>query len=307
MSSSSRLLAGPLGLASVLCHATMSLAQDPQVAEATDTEPSPADPSTPGPGAAPEQSEAAPAPAPAQPVAPPAGDAAASAPASEPAGTAPVPAAPAPPGPAHHATQQSQAPSVQTTPTDSLSTPLAPEGPPGREHDGFYLRLALGAGTGTVEFGDAPPQLGDAMEGTGWLDVMIGGTPGRGLVVGGGMWAGGFDTSEWRGENNERGSVVMFAMGPFIDYFPDPSGGFHFGGTVALGVLSVDAEPFSNPDERTAADGALGAWMGYDFWVSREISLGVEARYVGVRAKHPDNDWQGRAEAFGLSFTGLYH
>jgi hypothetical protein len=174
-------------------------------------------------------------------------------------------------------------------------------------HDGFYLRLALGVGTGTVEFGDAPAELGDAIETTGWLDVMIGGTPSRGLAVGGGMWMGGFDTNEWRGENSDRGTVAVFAIGPFVDYFPDPREGFHFGGTVGLGGLSVDAEPFSNSDERTATGGGMGAWMGYDFWVSREFSLGLAARYLGVRVKHAEGHWHGAGDTFGLSFTGLYH
>jgi hypothetical protein len=42
--------------------------------------------------------------------------------------------------------------------------------------------VALGDGTGTIEFGDEPADLGDAIETTGWLDVMIGATPGRGLA-----------------------------------------------------------------------------------------------------------------------------
>lgn len=174
-------------------------------------------------------------------------------------------------------------------------------------HDGFYLRMAIGTGTGTVVLQDAPNGLSDAMETVGWLDLMAGGTPARGMVVGGGFWAGGFQTEEWRGENKHQGTVTIFGIGPFVDYYPDPQEGFHFGSMVGLGGLAIDARPFSDEQERTATGGAIGAWMGYDFWMAREWSLGLEARYLAVRAKNPDTEWKGSADALGMAITGVYH
>jgi hypothetical protein len=301
MTNSSSLWAVPVGLGSVLFYVTTGLAQNPGAADTTNAAPpAPADSSAPA-AAVTAENTASTAPTDASASATPA-DTQASASAPDPGRSAAEPTTQKPLGPASNAEQRRPVGN-----TEAAAGIVESEKPDGRTHDGFYLRLALGAGTGTTEFGDAPGELSYAIETTGWLDVMMGGTPGPGLAVGGGMWMGGFDTSEWRGENSDRGTVAIFAMGPFVDYFPDPREGFHFGATVGLGGLSIDAEPFSNSNERTATGGALGAWIGYDFWVSREFSAGLAARYLGVRVKHPEGDWQGAADTFGLSLTGLYH
>jgi hypothetical protein len=220
---------------------------------------------------------------------------------------APGAAAEQPPGGISNAERAPQDNGPQTLAASAPSADASPQGRNARVHDGFYLRMALGTGTATVKLRDAPEGLDYAIEQAGWLDVMVGGTPRRGIAVGGGLWASGFSTEEWRGENNDRGSGVIFGIGPFIDYFPDPDGGFHLGGTVGIGGLQIDAEPFTNDDERMASGSAVGAWLGYDVTVYRQWSLGVEARYLGVRAKHPRDDWKGTGDCFGLSLTGLYY
>src|SRR5439155_18501288 len=69
-------------------------------------------------------------------------------------------------------------------------------------------------------------------------------------------------------------------LGPFIDWYPDPEGGFHFGGMLGVAVLTA-----SNPDtgNTTASDtgfgGAIGA--GYDFWIAPEWSLGILGKLMG--------------------------
>jgi hypothetical protein len=231
--------------------------------------------------------------------------------APSPADTGSVTAAPGAAAPGAH--EQPPAPVTQTTPSpqgagEQASTgATAPQSPPPGEHEGFYLRMALGTGTATVKLKDAPAGLDYAIEQAGGLDVMVGGTPRRGIAVGGGLWARGFSTREWRGENRAEGSAILFGVGPFIDYFPDPDGGFHVGGTVGIGGLQIDAEPFSSDEDRMANGTAAGVWVGYDFRVYRQWSLGVDARYLGVRAKHPEDDWKGTGDCFGLSLTGLYY
>jgi hypothetical protein len=173
-------------------------------------------------------------------------------------------------------------------------------------HDDFYLRMTAGPTLSHFDFSDGPPGTGAITETGGSLDLRIGGTPAAGLVVGGGLWLGGADTDEWRGENSERGSVGMVAMGPFIDYFPDPDKGFHFGGMLGLGGMGLDIDGVTE-EAKAAGGGAFGTWVGYDFWLGPEWSLGVEFSYLGLRGRNDDYDWKGRADVLGVSLTGLYH
>ena len=310
---SNRTLLSALGLASFLLYSASGLAQNAKPGAATTADPAQGDSTA---TAAQKDSGTPPS---AQPQTVP-GDTASSTP------TSPAPtdaaASPATPGTASAPQADAEQPpanvvDAERAPQDNgpqtllaAPAPSADASPQGRDasvHDGFYLRVALGTGTATVKLKDAPEGLDYAIEQAGWLDVMAGGTPHRGIAVGGGLWASGFSTKEWRGENNDRGSGAIFGIGPFIDYFPDPEGGFHLGGTVGIGGLQVDAEPFSNDEERMASGSAVGAWIGYDFTVYRQWSLGVDARYLGVRAKHPKDDWKGTGDCFGLSITGLYY
>jgi hypothetical protein len=191
---------------------------------------------------------------------------------------------------------------------EAASPPDAtPAGPARRVHDGFYLRMGMETGTASVKFIDAPDGLGETIETSGGLKVMLGGTPSPGMVFGGGLWAVGFDTNKWHGENRDKGSGILFAIGPFIDYFPDPKGGFHLGGSAGVGGVQIDAKPFDNDDARMASGSSLGAFVGYDFWVSQSWSLGIDAHYMSVRAKHPDGNWKAKADSFGLGITGLYY
>jgi hypothetical protein len=176
----------------------------------------------------------------------------------------------------------------------------------GRTHDGLYLRMSSGPSAAHIELTDAPRGVGDITEGGGTIDLRLGGTPARGFVVGGGLWLSGYDTDEWRGEDSRRGGAGVVALGPFVDYFPDPHQGLHFGGMLGVAVLGLDVEDISK-EERLAGGGALGAWVGYDFWLGSEWSLGVELDYMSVRGRNDDHDWEGSADIVGVSLTGLYH
>jgi hypothetical protein len=174
-----------------------------------------------------------------------------------------------------------------------------------RTHDGFYFRMSLGLGSTKVQFRDGPPGVKDAQDRGALLDLMLGGTPSPGLVIGGGLWFSSLETNKWKRQNDDP-SVGMVAMGPFIDYFPDPHQGFHFGGMLGVAAWRVNVTDLSEP-KSTAGGGAVGAWAGYDFWVSPQWSLGVQARYLGMVVENENHDWRGAADTLGLSFTALYH
>jgi len=197
--------------------------------------------------------------------------------------------------------------------------PPPPAGPPPGHHlhDGFYLRMSLGAGYQRSKITSDASGVSDvALKGGGVaLDLMMGGTPTPGLVIGGGIFASSAadPTLESDGVNTElRGDTSIAIVGPFIDGFFDPEGGFHVGGAIGIGSLTVRNEELDTSE--TQYDGAgVAAWVGYDAWVSSEWSMGGCARLVAASGKR-DEDVLGAtvtekssSVGFALLFTALYH
>jgi hypothetical protein len=147
---------------------------------------------------------------------------------------------------------------------------------------------------------------------------MVGGTPAPGLVVGGGLLLEQvFDPSTSvqqrggavRGINSGSGGAVGFAMiGPMIDAFPVPTGGFHFGGLLGLAEVSLK----SNQDDASGGFG-LSLWAGYMWWVSSQWSLGLQGRYAAawttrkVGVESAQFDATDASQGFALMFSAAYH
>jgi hypothetical protein len=102
-----------------------------------------------------------------------------------------------------------------------------------------------------------------------------------------------------------NGGTVL--LGYFVDVFPDPGAGLHFGG--ALGLAAGNSEVKGSG--RKFAGGGVGveAFGGYDFWISPDWSLGGLARFIGsvTRDKQDSVNYEASVGAFTLSFTALYH
>jgi hypothetical protein len=189
-------------------------------------------------------------------------------------------------------------------------------------HDGFYLRLGTGIAygrvhsSGTLSYGtrDTGTSLTATYEGWGpAYELLIGGTVARGFVLGGGFV--GQDISDPTltvnsDEFSERmvveGSLGVGALGPFIDWFPNENKGLHFGTMVGFALLGL-----SNGSGKTSSGIAGSLWGGYDFWVSRQWSIGAEARVAAVRASRTLSGYGGtlhdQAISAELLFTALYH
>lgn len=185
-------------------------------------------------------------------------------------------------------------------------------------HDRFYLRLSLGGGTmGTS--GTFDPDDGSTFDTRGGcfaFDLAIGGTPVPGFVIGGNyafqesfkphvkIRSGALSV-----DGDSDTNTVFSVLGPFVDWFPDPSGGFHFGGTLGFGVLSVadDSGSVSNSVSESGFGGALR--IGYDAWVSRQWALGVLGQFVGGRVSSNSRTPNERdsVTSFAVLFTALYH
>lgn len=257
---------------------------------------------------------AQPAPEPTAPVAP-AEPAPAPAPLGEPA-PAPAPVAPAPaaaPAPA----PAPVAPAAYPPPAYPQPPAFAGEAvdPTVHNHDGFYLRLGIGVGYGRatrkgsylgIDIDASYSGVGPAYE------LLIGGTPAAGFVVGGGfvgqdisdpkveltLSSGGSTLDEEDFEAD--GALGIVVLGPFVDWYPDPQGGFHAGAMVGLGGIGLE-------ESESGLGGALS--VGYDIFFANQWSFGITARAVAVKtsAKIDDDKLDDTASSFELLGSVLLH
>jgi hypothetical protein len=220
---------------------------------------------------------------------------------SEPEPDAPEPAA-APPDDA------APAPEVAPEERDEASSTAAGA----RTHDGFHLRIALGfGGVKDALTADLPvfgKLEGSASGGSIAGHLGIAGEVAEGLFLGGALMSETVTSPEIEFEGSpvtdvEVGSLSM--LGVMIDWYPDPHGGFHFGGVLAGASISTTDES----GDTTAADdrpaGGAGVLMlGYDFWIGDEWSLGGLLRFTGA---HLGGDLDHDLGAGSIAFAVTYN
>jgi hypothetical protein len=194
---------------------------------------------------------------------------------------------------------------------DRGTTEPRPANPSWRRHDGFYLRMSLGAGgigaRTTRNDGSAGFETGS---GGSAFDFMLGGSPMPGLTLGGGFQ---FDLGQRdpdTGPDGEPRSATRDAfvlVGPFIDVYPSPRGGFHLGGMLGGAALAHSESDDADPLTYQGAGGSI--WLGYDWWVARQWSLGAMLRASSAELESTDAlaGERARAGSVALLFTVLYH
>ncbi len=201
-------------------------------------------------------------------------------------------------------------------PPGAPGSDLPPLPPPPRGvhyHDGFYLRIALGLGaSGALVSSDATSVPNYSFAGGGAAgDLWIGGTPTPGLAMGGALAFLGAASTTRRVDGDSRSgdvSSTMGLLGFFVDGFPDPERGFHFGGSLGLASDRTTVKN-SDRDQFNGGGVGLGAWLGYDMWVSPQWSLGGMLRFMGslTRENRENVNYQTSLGGASLSFTALYH
>ncbi len=159
-------------------------------------------------------------------------------------------------------------------------------------HDGFYARMSMGVGyafdslSGTDK--DRSKMDGVKVHGLciqvmdfafGWslgtvvlgLDIGVLAMPTSTL-----MTSGDYERKEY-----EHGYVFF---GPFVDYYPDPRKGTHFGAGFGMaGPMVTDPDGGSSGDSESDAGMGIKLMMGYDFWVGQQWSLGLTASLLYIR------------------------
>jgi len=179
-----------------------------------------------------------------------------------------------------------------------------------RMHDGFYARASMGFGPlgASIDDGDAS---GQDLEGSGsafGFDLMIGGSPAPGVAIGGAFLAAGAvsaDLDRGRFAPSEDRNFSVAILGPFIDGFPMANKGFHLGGALGLAALNLESSDSDGLGQTGGFGGA--AWIGYDFWVADEWSVGPLFRLAGTLTQNDDDDVDASSMSALFLFTALYH
>lgn len=196
-----------------------------------------------------------------------------------------------------------------------------------REHDRFYLRVSggvaslgvarstegEGAQTSSAYGGDSSTIDGASI----FAELSIGGTPFRNVVIAGTILGNNLPAA-WlnlaSGSRLALGSPLWFAfVGPTVDIFPVPSGGFHIGAGAgwAVATAGVQQDQLFN----TVGGGGVGATLstGYDAWVADDWSFGVIGRAVVARIRGEEQSASavGReydtVSSFSIALTALFH
>jgi hypothetical protein len=152
------------------------------------------------------------------------------------------------------------------------STPARAEG---RTHDGFQFR-------GTVGFGymsDAESSNATVHGPAGVLEVYVGGMPVRWLAIGG-FLSGPSVSVEGLSVRDTDTRLTLVTIGPYIDYYPAPHKGLHILGTLGFASLTARYDDVNFSASNSAGGFTLGGGIGYDWWVSRDWSIGVLGRFT---------------------------
>jgi hypothetical protein len=148
----------------------------------------------------------------------------------------------------------------------------------GRTHEGFQFRGAVGAGY----MSDSESSDAALHGGAGAAEVYLGGMPIRGLAIGGflsGATAvGPSATADGFSVSDSNTSLTLVTIGPYIDFYPDPHRGLHILGTLGLARLTASYDDGNFSARNSATGFTLGGGIGYDWWVSRDWTVGILAR-----------------------------
>ncbi|MCC6648681.1 MAG: hypothetical protein IT374_24345 [Polyangiaceae bacterium] len=188
-----------------------------------------------------------------------------------------------------------------------------PVDPTARRHDGFYLRLGIGGGSGKVTSHISGPggSLDAKYTGSGSsFELMLGGTVGSGVVIGGGFVGQNLTDPKVTVSGSSSlsttasGSLGVVVLGPLVDWFFDPHGGAHLGAMIGSGAIGL-----SDGNDKSSTGLGAALWGGYDFWVGNQWSIGPELRVTTVNGKREFFGLRAedKATVIQLSFTGLYH
>jgi len=184
-----------------------------------------------------------------------------------------------------------------------------------RLHDGFFARSEPSlAFFRAIVWGSETETRRSGIRGIGQgAGISLGGTPARGLVVGGTVWTARIDPVFIEDGNtvspdDDSVKVTLLRLGPFLDFYPDPARGFHVVTAAAL-TVQVESDVKGNAVEPAALGAALSIGPGYEWFIMNELSLGLLGRVSVGRLVRTPNDGQQHILWIipELALTATYH
>jgi hypothetical protein len=180
-------------------------------------------------------------------------------------------------------------------------------------HDGFYLRFGTGFGAYDERANSETTPLYDGRlraRSRGFAvasEFAMGGTPWKGLVIGGGLYTlEVYTSSVTTNKNAEASEEIQQAtkdiaiesrdlsiIGPFIDRYFVPEYGLHV--QAALGIAAQYGFTVNTPGPGGSDYNPVGPGfilgLGYESWITNQWSLGILARFgAGALFGKDDND-----------------
>lgn len=173
-------------------------------------------------------------------------------------------------------------------------------------HDGFYLRASLNYGPawGSFTVGEGDQTQLDFTGGLLDFNLLIAGTPSPGFSVGGGLQLGSLlqPDLEQGGDDVATSNVGFLLVGPFVDGYFNPNGGWHMGALAGLAGLG------KTPHTDRALGFGGSVFLGYDAWVGADWALGGILRFTAAAVSGTEPvDFSSSALALSLGFSALYH
>jgi hypothetical protein len=175
------------------------------------------------------------------------------------------------------------------------------------------LGVATMATTTENTLGDATGE-GTLRGGGTMIELLLGGTPAPGLVLGGGLLAHSFrdPTFEHDGTKTvlDSSKMDLSAVGMFGQWYFDPMAGGYIQALVAIASESFRWQEGGQSHQTDELSGlGLGLGGGWDFWVGNQWSLGPELRYVYAKVRHEADGKrvEHRTNALSLAFTATLH
>lgn len=192
----------------------------------------------------------------------------------------------------------------------------APESPGAYTHDGFYLRLAAGGGyvhdnlkyEGPTIFGLAPS--GEAQGASFQGDLAAGWAIKPGLVIGGQLYveqvANPSVTLDGKSVSTDVSVGTLTMFGPFIDWYVNPHGGFHFGGMLGGARVTMKNKTDNQLDNQPIGGGGM-AFVGYEWWIGKQWAFGLMAQFAFASMKDSDTNIRHTWTSGGLAATVTFN
>jgi hypothetical protein len=152
----------------------------------------------------------------------------------------------------------------------------------------------------------------------GLLDLQVGGTLGKGFVLGASELFIIVPEPQYEdslAKFDMAGRLRLNVFGPFVDFYPNPRKGLHFGATIGLGWAFYRVNRGDRREDGSYRDDdvpapdpgpGLSPFVGYDFWIDEQLSFGVMARFIYIAG---DDEYEiGHSVLVPvLSATCVYH